>query len=374
MLHVIKSKSFASDGRLLKWVSSLDEKGIISDVFSIEDQNQKGFRLYRNGRLYKKRLVSRFFLKKYKGYLPKVVEYVFKFLPFVFKKEYKVIVFHDVQQYLNLLITLVGNSVLWKKKIIWDLHELPHEVLHKNIITRRIIKYLLENVDLLVYTNNERRGYILEKYCNNDTRYIILNNYPSKEYLDQEKSQLPFELYNFLNKDNLSYVLWMGAATKGRNFDVFFDVYKKYHSKVRLVIMGSLEDEFLLEIKKHKIEDKVFVKFVQQSDIIKYVDNAMFSVVLYNDQQPNKYYCEPNRLYQLICRKIPVIVGYNPTLRKTVEKYNAGIVLNDDGSDYHQMDAAFNKLINRKNNFYNGEVDLQWESQFNKVIDEIKFF
>lgn len=372
ILHIIKTKSYESDGRLLKWVQSLKEDGIVSDIFLVEDNNTKG--VFRQGQstLFKRRFLTRFVFKKYTGYPLKIAEYALKFLPFLFKKKYEIVVFHDVQQYFNILITLLGNNIFWKKKIVWDLHELPHPVLTSNAITKKIVKYLLEGVDLIVYTNQERREYILEKYQNREKKHSVLNNYPSTSYVNELKSDLPSDLQDWILKgEQKPYILWMGSASIGRNFDVFFETFQKFQNNFKLVIMGGVESVFAKEIEEYQNEGKVFVNFVKQDEIIQYVDNAQFSVVLYSDKTPNNYYCEPNRLYQLVTRKIPVIVGYNPVLKNTVHKFNAGVVLDDAGSSVDKMEAAFHELIANIDGYYNQRIDLNWESQFRNVYTKI---
>lgn len=372
IIHVIKTKSLESDGRLLKWIKSLAEDDITSDVFIIEDNNKKEIISKYNGTIYKKCFLSRRIYKKQKGYPIKIIEYFFRFFPFLFKRKYQIFVFHDVQQYFNILITLLGNNLFWRKKIVWDLHELPHPVLTKNVVSRKVIKYILENVDAVIYTNEERRRYILNNFANIEKDYTILNNFPPKEYIYRDKTSVPIELDYWLKQKNKPYVLWMGTAAKGRNFHVFFEVYKKYSDNYSLVILGNIEKALEKDVGRYIQDGKAFVKFVKQTEIIKYVDNANFSVVLYNDRTPNNYLCEPNRLYQLITRKVPVIVGYNPVLKKYAEEYNAGVVLEDDGSNIEHMADAFEKLIYHKNELYNNQVDFNWEEQFKNIISLIK--
>src|SRR5690606_34640251 len=113
-----------------------------------------------------------------------------------------------------------------------------------------------------------------------------------------------------------------------------------------------------------------FNKYVSQEEIISYVDNAMFSVVLYNYDRPNNKYCEPNRLYQLMTRNIPAVVGSNPTMRIIIEELEAGIVLQDDGRNEDVLREAIESMLIDRMRFKNNLLSIDkttrfsWSNQF----------
>lgn len=375
--HIIKSHSFDSDGRLQKWINSLRTNNIESNVFFVEDNNKKGIRFVNGTKVESTPLFFRKYFKKRKGYIFKIPEYSMKTLQFFKKCDSDYLIFHDVQQYLNLIIILFF-SLFKEKKIVWDLHELPHPVLFKYSFTRGVLKYILENVDIVVYTNNERREYIYERLKMKENEYFILNNYPNDIYLNEPHSSLPTELKDL--RAGLPYILWLGGALQGRNFTTFLEAYKNVSDNYNLVILGRVDDLYKDEVNALIDQGKVYNDFVKQEEMINYIDNAFFSVVLYKANTSNNYYCEPNRLYQLITRGIPAIVGYNPTMKSTIDKYNAGIVLKDDGSDLELMKTAFHTIINSDthneliDNMKNSTIkdDLTWESQIIYIINKLK--
>ena len=375
--HIIKSSSYHNDGRLQKWIYSLKSHEIDSDVFFLEDKNEKGIRIVNGIEIKTISLFFRKYFKKRKGYFFKIPEYSFKTIRYLNNCNSDILIFHDVQQYLNLLIAL-SLSISKNKTIVWDLHELPHTAFLKNSLTRNFLRYILEHVDIVVYTNEERRQYIFERLRMKEKKYFILNNYPNDEYLKQPPRALPEELINL--RSGLPYILWLGGALKGRNFTSFFESYKKVSNAYNLVILGRIEALYQEEIKSFENKKAIYNSFVKQEEMIDYIDNAFFSVVLYKSTTPNNYYCEPNRLYQLVTRGIPSIVGNNPTMKAIIEKYNGGIVLSDDGTNVSSMDIAFNTITNVEKrhkileNLKNPsiKIELNWNSQFIKLIKELK--
>src|SRR5690606_344803 len=128
ILHNIKSPSFKSDGRLQKWLQQLEKRGFYSKVLIIEDTNREYKESFGTSNIIGEKLFFRTWFKQRKGYLIKVPEYLTKTLNFINKEKFVVIVFHDVQQYLNIIYYLV----LKKRRsftISLILYELPHTLL-----------------------------------------------------------------------------------------------------------------------------------------------------------------------------------------------------------------------------------------------------
>ncbi|MBD1427739.1 glycosyltransferase family protein [Sphingobacterium arenae] len=374
-LHIIKSASYNTDGRLLKWLKSLSENKIPTEVFILEDNNIKGVFKDNDINIISISLRFRRCFKKGKGYVFKVPELTIKTLSYIFRRKPDVILFHDLQHYLSILTVLLFIKPFTKTKVLWDLHELPHNGLTSNFITKKILRFMLSHCDFLIYTNKERRAYILEKINHREKDYYILNNYPSRDYVNVKKADLPDGSINTLG--DTPYILWLGAAAEGRNFNTFLTTYKNYKGKYKLVILGKVDDKFKEEIDGLKREGHVFTDFVPQIDMIKYIDNAYFSVVLYRDTSPNNRFCEPNRLYQLLTRNIPIICGNNPTMKSIIEENGGGIVLPDDGSSLETMEMAMMEMVDNYNVYKESEYTykntklMTWDSQFDGVYKKL---
>lgn len=374
--HIIKTDSLQSDGRLLKWISSLKSNNIESDIFILELNNKKSESSYKGTQYKSTSLFFRKFFRQRKGYIFKVPEFTIKSLSFFRKSKTSVYVFHDMQHYLTLFILSIFKGLKKGKKIIWDLHELPHSIFFKFSINRKILKFILENTDMLVYTNQERREYMQERINYKEKAISILNNFPDKNFLIDKKKDVP-ETLKSLRSDK-PYLLWLGMTSSGRNFDTFIKVFDKFKDVYNLVILGTVEDEFKDIIENYRADNIVYNSFVKQEEMINYIDNALFSVVLYKDIYPNNLYCEPNRLYQLISRNIPVIVGHNPTMKNVVEKTKSGIVLEDDGQDISHLTKSFEMMhdnidVYKMNMERLNKIELfSWDEQFDDIVDKIK--
>lgn len=371
-LHVIKTNFFIHDSRLIKWVDSLKANGIDSEVFILQDDNKPGVWDRDGCKVTNTHLFTRKIFKQRKGYLVKAPEYAYKTLRYLRKSEAKTVVFHDLQNYLSLYILCLLRYK--KKRIVLDLHELPHNIMGRTAITRSIMQCILNNVDFLVYSNSERREYTLNKYKYKEKGYAVLNNYTDEAYINQSKAELPEPLKQWLNGDR--YILWLGAAAHHRNFMPVLEALRNFNYK--LVILGRLDSEAAEYVKEHNMKHLIYSTFVPENEMIQYIDNALFSIVLYKNNSPNNYYCEPNRLYQLTTRKIPVITGNNPPLMNFVNQFNAGVVLPDDGSSASSIVSAIEKMHEHREAYVESlnDVDftdkLSWNKQFKGVLERLK--
>jgi hypothetical protein len=371
--HLVKTKSLKSDGRVIKWINSLYEMGVNSEVFTLEDANIP--KNYKEGtfNVSTTSLYSRKFFGKRKGYFLKIPEFTIRSLRFFKQSKSDIFVFHDVQHYLTLFWLCFFKKQNSKKKIVWDLHELPHGALGKFAATRKIIQYILSKVDLIVYTNEYRRQCILKIFPFKEGPFVILNNFPDKNYINAPLAALPPELSEW--NGNKPYILWMGAGSESRNFMSVLQSFQAWKEHLNLVVMGSVTKDMKRHISMNKLENHVYEKFVNQDDIIKYVDNAFFSIVFYKQTSLNNTFCEPNRLYQLITRRIPVIVGNNPPLKSVVDQYGAGFVLHDDGSNSATLLEAIDQMMQENTikeivtnlHAYAFDEGMSWENQFSNV-------
>lgn len=374
VLHIIKSASYNSDGRLQKWVSKLRTSNVFSDVVIVEDSNKDEIEENNDTKIIRMALKSRRYFSKRKGYLFKVPEYYFLTKNILTKNRYDLILFHDVQQYLNLFWLLAFHKDR-DYKIIWDLHELPHDFLMKFRLSRSVLRFLISNVDAVVYTNNERRDYILDKVPGViEKQFFILNNYPDKNFLTKGNDTINVEGFSF----DKPYFLWLGAGIGTRNFDSFLKAYNSFKNEFNLVVIGKIDPFFYKEITTLKKEKVLYNDFVDQKEIKKFIDNSYLSVVLYKSNSANNLLCEPNRLYQLLGRHVPVVVGNNPTMANLVNELNVGEVLSDDGNNVTELIRGIQNVIENYDEFklnsskINFEMLFSWEEQVDKIINFIK--
>lgn len=377
ILHILKTQSLLSDGRVLKTIESLKKIGYHSSVVVLEDVNVREKKKENNYDLITFSLFTRSFFKQRKGYFFKVPEFTIKSIWLSIKQDANIWIFQDSHSYLGIfLLPLIRLLVRKKLFVIWDQHELPHPIFLKTSLTRWLYKRMLKNVDDTIFTNEDRRQFVSEHFNWSSSKAYVLNNYPELDYIEQEKTTLPEGLKIWLNGNR--YLLWQGFAEEDRNFSTCLKAYTKIKDSYKLVILGVLLEDtvrLMKEVLGDNYQNYVYQSYVPQKEIVKYVDNATFTVIFYRNSNANNWYCEANRLYQPIVRGIPVICGANPPLKRIVEKYDVGIVLEDDGSDSQALFKAFDKLLKNyeyySDNCKKNRREFIWDDQCKRVYSSI---
>lgn len=334
--HFIKTKSLYSDGRLLKWINSLSDIGITSHVFSIEDKPSNFTHPHIVN--FPVRIFFRRFFPIGSGRLLKIIETLFKGVYIILKTKNKNWLFHDNQFYHLIIASILLKKVSVKNiRLIWDLHELPHGYFLNNFLGRCILKWMYQNCDLILVTNEDRKRY-LEQTLEFSLAAELLRNYPlKKDILSPDfNTHAVSKSKNWIEQGD--FALWLGSASLGRGFDVFYKWVCQ--NKLNLVILGNVSATF-----DHiKNKENVFVDFVKQSDLSAYIHKAKVSAVFYKPYSPNNWLCEPNRLYQLMAAGVFVIVGNNPPILRETQEYPNKLVIN-----YKKFDiGGFTEVQNNK--------------------------
>lgn len=220
------------------------------------------------------------------------------------------------------------------KHLLWDLHELPMEIMG-NAIKKQILRYLFSRCKVVVHANPQRMEYLYQKgYINNKTKHFSIRNYPNFDDIDKEYDEKYYDFVEWKKGRRCVYLQGLDAERRS--------AYESVAAIMRMddiaaVVVGPFDKESkekLLQEFGESLNHRIyFVGRVPQLKIPQYVKQCYMTLVFYKNTSPNNYYCEANRFYQSIILGLPVVVGSNPPMKELVEKYGFGISIDDDGSD-----------------------------------------
>ena len=129
------------------------------------------------------------------------------------------------------------------------------------------------------------------------------------------------------------------------------------------MVNQGLRDQLVSAYGGSVVDTRVlFTGLTPERELQSLIDNAFFAIILYDKSSLNNYYCDANRLYQSVARRVPVIVGSNPGLADYVSRYDFGLVLTDDGQDLCSLTEAVRRM---------GEASFSGfdESQFKRAAE-----
>ena len=371
ILMLLKTYNLRFDDRVRKQCLSLKSEDKEVSIVSLQNEDTIGGGRTNYGIPYKSlKLFTRDFFKKEKGLILKTLELYYKMLLEVVRQKPKTVWVHNFE-----LAGVIPVLFLFKKigiinKVIWDQHEYIDHSVKVNNLTKAIYKSIERMSDVIISCNKERIDALQEdKMIVNREKYIILNNFPDKQFVNEEKKALPTILTKWL--ENTPYLLAQGGASPDRYLENIVKSILKV-KKYKLLIIGPFDKKGKKSLENKYGEDfKKWVNFwggVPQMEMIKYIDHAAASIIFYKNKDLNHWLCAPNRLYQALGRGIPVIVGNNPPLKNAVAKCSCGISIDSDGENVPQIIEAIRRFSNNssiyRENAKSCREQYLWEKQF----------
>lgn len=290
----------------------------------------------------------------------------------------------------NDLPSLYAASRIAKLKripLIYDAHENYTEqcTLSSSCVKRleKIEAEILPNVDFWIVPNELLGKCIIEKY---DRKYnvkikecLVIQNSINKwnEFDKLKRKNLIREKLNLDEKHKI--LLFQGGFLKNRNLENLVRSMKYVKNEFVVMVMlgyGSHVEVLKGIAKKWGIENKVFfIEAVPQSELLNYTSSADVGVIPYPAVDNNTYYCSPNKLYEYIQARLPILSNDLPFLRKMVVENKIGKV--EDFSKPQSIAMAVDKMFEDYSNLlvYRENLDEiaeihSWEKESEKLLEK----
>ncbi|NHE59335.1 glycosyltransferase family 4 protein [Cyclobacterium plantarum] len=358
VLILIKTSSILFDERLKKEINSLLQMDVNSiTAYVLEDVKSNVFidkvvfkNLYNFSKLSNNlffRFFSIFYLLVYK-------------LFFIRDSRYSLVWVHD--PIMMFVIPFLSNS-----KVIWDLHELPPQIVFKNKVLKRIFNYALKKSSKVIVANQSRGELMKTEFSIHD--YLVLENYPSNS---NHKSLLSYRDDSFENWSHVDFFAYCQSATHpSRSFGSLAQAC--VDAKMPLLVVGE-KNEVFKNVRSSVIgfDEYILVLGKKPSSVLPYyLSKSKFSFVFYTNRNLNNFYCAPNRLYHSLNYGLPVIVGKNPTMATVVERHECGIVVDSFGENSRDIEVAIRRLKEDYKFYKKHAMELKdrfvWESQIDVI-------
>ena len=150
---------------------------------------------------------------------------------------------------------------------------------------------------------------------------------------------------------------------------------KREDTRVVIVFMGYGEFEESIKLLSINHKNIFFHPAVAPSIVLEYTTSADFGIHMIQNSCLNHYYCMPNKLFEYTMAGLPVIVSDMKEMRGFVEKYDMGIVVEEENSEAisNAIDKILTLDINElKVNARKFAEENAWEIQEKKMIEVYK--
>ena len=228
--------------------------------------------------------------------------------------------------------TLVANylvSKLKNKKLIFDAHELFPEV--PELQHRPFVKRIWEFIENSIFPHLQYSYTVCDS---------IADYYRLKYKIDMKviRNVPYYEDYSNGNVEAKSeqIILYQGAINVGRGLEWVIDAMPLINN-AKLVIIGDgdIKNELIKKVELANLTQRVvFVDKMPPNQLKEYTKQATIGLCLLDNIGLSYYYALPNRIFDYIQARLPILATSFPEITKIVGNYNTGILIDQYEPEY----------------------------------------
>jgi glycosyltransferase involved in cell wall biosynthesis len=352
--------NFKNDSRVLKENISLQRAGYDVTIVAMYEEPLEEFEKVQGIHVHRVKIKSRSWSKH------PVVQF-FKYLELLYRvvKAYKKSDILHCNDLNALPVGVVIKKFFNKKaKIVYDAHEYETETNGlsglKQKVVRLIEKRLIKHTDAVITVSN----LIAEEYVRlyGIKKPALVLNTPV--YKTVEKKNLFREEFGIKKEQKI--FLYQGALNSGRGLETLLEAFKELKSNSVIIFMGYGVLAPLIAQSAKESENIYFHEAVSPEVVLDYTSSADFGISTIEDSCLSYRYCLPNKMFEYMMVGIPLLVSPLPEMKKVVEEYNVGVVLEEnsvDGVKKSVEEAMTLDVKTLENNLEVAKTIYNWQEQ-----------
>jgi len=300
----------------------------------------------------------------------KYFEFHSKVVQFLKNKNFDTIIAGD-------LYSLSSACVCKNTNIIYDCREIYTELAahHSKPFYKKISylyeKYFLKYVNTILTTANTDEKLLKQKYRKfNHINWSQIYNYP----INCAK-----KIQNLKNKFNIpinhTTIVYQGVIQKYRGIGQLIKLIKS-SDNITAIIIGDGESKYhyIHQAKQLNIVDRVkFINKIPYLELLDYTAGCDIGWLVIKGKGISNQFAMPNKLFEYTLMGLPVISSPLQNMQEIIEKYNLGIIVDEDSLD-EQVNAIkyiINNKIQYKHIKETIKVNFTWDVQHEKFINLI---
>jgi glycosyltransferase involved in cell wall biosynthesis len=260
--------------------------------------------------------------------------------------------------------TLLANyfaSKIHRKKLVFDAHELFPEV--PELTNRPKIKRIWEKIENRIFPKLKYSYTVCQSIANYynlkyGTKMQIVRNAPYyKEYMPTEK-KLAF--------GQKKIILYQGALNVGRGLEWVINTMSFVENAMLVIIGdGDIQQQLEKQAKELNLSDKVvFLGKIPANELYEYTISANIGLCLLENRGLSYYFSLPNRIFDYIQARVPVLASDFPEISKIVKHYNTGKLIDNYAPE--KLAETISKMLEKPidtQHFANISKELCWENE-----------
>lgn len=365
-VHIYPS-TFEYESRILKITKTIIENNIVSSILIIAK--------HRSGLQFTEKIDSRRILYRIptlyesKNFFIRIIIFIFwsvRILLILKKENTEFINCHS----LSVLPVCVLIKFIYKAKLIYEPHELETETVTFRGLKKKIAKFsenlLIKYVDHIYTVSESISSYYEKSYKKNKIPFI--RNVPLLSNQNDSNSNYFYKKFNIPLEDLI--FMYQGQLGHGRVLMELIDAFSNVSSNNHLVLMGfgELTNQIIALSKKSK--NIHYHQAVNPDEIHKYTCSIDVGFALLSDNCLNHDSALPNKLFHYIHAGKPVIASNLSEMRKIINTYNCGWLVDNNSRNIAFTINKINKKIISKSTRNLKVVinELNWNKEEKKLI------
>lgn len=368
-LHLKASPLIGLESRILKETTTIADTGWFRKIY-IAGWWTEGYAEHQL--LDSKREVWRFHLKAMKlpeGFFWKLfrtIEWEIKVFLRFRREDITVVNCHT----LSALPLGVIFKVFRKSGLIYDPHELETE---KSMVRgarraffRVLERSLIHHAEAVIVVSDSIAAWYRSRYGLKNVS--VVRNFP---YLDNSEDRKPSTLRDKLQiEDGELLFLYQGLLGAGRGIELLLDIFSRLSSHRHIVFLGfgPLENK----VREFEAENPNihFCSAVKPQELCRYTASADVGLAIFENVCLNYYYILPNKMFEYLNCRLPVIVSDFPDMSVFVDQHDCGWKVAFDHDVVMRMLEGISQedIEQKKLNVLKCRRDFCWEKEEGKLV------
>ena len=270
----------------------------------------------------------------------------------------------------NDLDTLLPNQIasrLQSKKLVFDSHELFSEI--PELVDRTFVKSIWKKLENSIIprqqygitVSSKIADFYKEKY---NVGFITIKNFPNADENSDSKLNNPF------GRESKPIILYQGALNVGRGLELMIDTME-YLSNCKLVLIG--DGDIRKDLEKRVVEKNLqnqidFLGKVHPKELKNITPFASMGISLEEDLGLNYRFAMPNKIFDYIQARIPILISDLPEMKTIVDNYEVGEVAKSRNPE--ELASQIKSILQKdfSSELKKARKELIWENQEKELL------
>ena len=285
---------------------------------------------------------------------------------FLIRKKFQIIVAND----LDTLVACYLASKFRKVPLVYDSHEYFTGV--PELVDRPFVRSIWKFAEKKIVPHVKYAYTVSE---------LIANQYKDEYSIDFEviKNASMFryndEFEHTVSRVNKKIILYQGVLNKGRGLEMMIEAMRYLDNyMLKIIGVGDIEKDLRKLVNYYGLAARVeFIGRIPYNELWPYTHTADLGFSLEEDMGMNYRFALPNKLFDYIQARLPVLVSDLPEMKKIIDKYDIGeIVVNREPK---LIAEQVKRMMEDEKSYHNWKINLElaarelcWQREEEKLL------